>query len=75
MDFDAKNYPKGIQPLTENIVYDSEMEEVVVRIERIHLGFTIEEFALISKEFLDATKAMQNIFLKKIQSKKIEEIN
>ena len=62
-------------PLTDNIVYDEVMDEVVVRIGRIHVGFTTEEFAIISQEIAQASKLMFKVLLNKVQQSKSEEIN
>ncbi len=67
--------PPSITPLTENIIYDDDLNEVVVRIGRLHVGFTVEEFAIISKEIEEASKMMHKVLLTKVQQNNSEEIN
>ena len=74
MDYDPLS-SENVIPLSENIIYDEVMEEVVVRIGRIHVGFTTEEFAIISEEIVRASKLMSRVLLVKVQQNKSEEIN
>ncbi len=67
--------PAGITPLTENIIYDDEVKEVVIRIGRVHVGLTVEEFAVISKEIEEASKMIYKVLLNKVQNNNSEEIN
>ena len=67
--------PAGMTPLTENIIYDDEVKEVVIRIGRVHVGLTVEEFAVISKEIEEAAKMIYKVLLNKVQNNSSEEIN
>ena len=67
--------PDSVVTLTDNIIYDDDLKEVVVRIGRIHVGFTVDEFAIISKEIEEASKLMHKVLLNKVQQSYSEEIN
>jgi len=67
--------PESVVTLTDNIIYDDDLKEVIVRIGRMHVGFTVEEFAIISKEIEDASKMMHKVLLNKVQQNNSEEIN
>ena len=67
--------PDSVVTLTDNIIYDDDLKEVVVRIGRIHVGFTVDEFAIISKEIEEASKLMHSVLLNKVQQSYSEEIN
>ena len=74
MDYD-KLLDENVIPLSENIIYDGIMDEIVLRVGRIHIGFTTEEFAIISKEIDQASKKMFKVLLTKVQQSESEEIN
>ena len=67
--------PESVTILTDNIIYDDDLEEVVVRIGRLHIGLTVDEFAIISKEIEEASKLMHRVLLTKVQQNNSEEIN
>ena len=67
--------PESVITLTDNIIYDDDLKEVVARIGRIHVGFTVDEFAIISKEIEEASKMMHKVLLNKVQQSNSEEIN
>ena len=67
--------PESVVTLTDNIIYDDDLKEVIVRIGRMHVGFTVDEFAIISKEIEEASKLMHKVLLNKVQQNNSEEIN
>lgn len=67
--------PESVLTLTDNIIYDDDLKEVIVRIGRMHIGFTVDEFAIISKEIEEASNLMHKVLLNKVQENNSEEIN
>ena len=69
-------YLSNVYPLSKIIVYDKETGEVIVHVDRITIALSLEEFALLVKEFEEASSAMNSIMLSKVQKiDKDQEIN
>ena len=70
------SYLTNVHPLSDIIVYDGETGEVIVNIDRITISLSIEEFALVFREFEKASSSMNKILMKTVQhAKKDQEIN
>jgi len=66
----------NLYPLSQLSVYDAESGEIVVQIDRITISMTLEEFALVLKDFEDASKELKTIMMTTVQDKDYDqEIN
>lgn len=66
----------NLYPLSQLSVYDAESGEIVVQIDRITILMTLEEFALVLKDFEDASKELKTIMMTTVQDKDYDqEIN
>jgi hypothetical protein len=62
--------------LTDNIIYDEIGEEIILKIGRLQISLTIEEFADVFLEMEEASSAIHEILLTKVQKiNASEEIN
>lgn len=69
-------YLSDVYPLSKIIIYDGEAGEIIVHVDRITISLSLEEFALLVKEFEEASSAMNLIMLSKVQkADKDQEIN
>lgn len=70
------SYLTNVYPLSDIIVYDGETGDVIINIDRVTISLSIEEFALISREFEKASSSMNEILMKTVHHiKKDQEIN
>ncbi|GEM_PF-6275364 len=51
----------NIYPLSDIAVYDAESGEIILQIDRITVSLSLEEFALVTREFEKASKAMTTL--------------
>lgn len=71
-----KEIPDGMIFLTENIVYDQELNEFIVTIGNVSIVLDFEEFSYLSSEVLNASKKIKSILLQSVRPSKIDqEIN
>lgn len=69
-------YIANVYPLSKIIVYDGETGEIIVHVDRITIALSLEEFALLAREFEEAYSAMSSVMLTKVQNtNKDQEIN
>ena len=59
-------YLSNVYPLSKIIVYDGETGEVIVHVDRITIALSLEEFALLVKEFEAASLSMNAIMMTKV---------
>lgn len=66
----------GVVVLTDNIIYDEIGEEILLRMGRLQIALTIEEFANVFLEIEEASSLIHKILLTKVQhTQNNEEIN
>lgn len=71
-----KEIPDGMIFLTENIIYDQEINTFIITIEKVSIVLELEEFSCLSSEFLDASKKIKSMLLQSVRPSKIDqEIN
>jgi|TARA_Y100000114_G_C11762526_1_gene330738 hypothetical protein len=77
---DTKNLYDSSDPdvivLTDNIIYDEIGEEIIMRIGRIQISLTLEEFSAVFSEIEEAAGSIHKILLTRVQhAQNTEEIN
>ena len=51
-----KQSPDGVVLLSQNVVYDAFQREVILRVDRVHLSLSINEFISLCQELTDVHK-------------------
>ena len=57
----------NIFPLSDIAVYDAESGEIILQIDRITVSLSLEEFALVTREFEKASNAMAKLMTTTVQ--------
>ena len=57
----------NLYTLSDVAVYDAESKEIILQIDRITVSLSLEEFALVTREFEKASKTMATLMTTTVQ--------